>query len=218
MVILSLSELCRPFVHQTTFITILPVCRPYLEILESPVPFVCGVLKSTKAVFAPQHCVVIDLDLDSICETSNLPELPDAEEIARQINNLLTNDDTIRLPGNRPWSFAGILSKKQPETVRLHPYKVAWMYEGIVDQYNLTPKMIDNIIEIFGSALNVEKIVSHFLVTDKTDETNPITTFNKSMFLESLTEKQREFFQEFLGTMTFTHFLHDMVDALDSRA
>jgi hypothetical protein len=226
MSILSLRELCRPFVHQTTFVPVLPDCRGYLGILgilDSPVPFVCGLLKSTRAVQVPSHCVVIDLDDDAIYEPCNMPDLPAADEIARQLTNLLaTHDEEIRLPGNKSRSFgnvtAGVLSKRQTATIRLHPYKVAWMYEEIVDQYNLSPKMIDEIIDIFGNAINVDTIVRQFLVTDRTDHRRRITAFHKDLFLESLTERQRKFFTEFLATTMFSQFLHGMIDTLDSQA
>jgi hypothetical protein len=92
------------------------------------------------------------------------------------------------------------------------------MYRGIVDQYNLSPMMIDDIIDIFADTLNIETLVGQFLVTDRTNDRRRVTTFNKDLFLESLTGKQREFFREFLATTMFIEFLHDMIDTLDSQA
>jgi hypothetical protein len=73
--VLCLQELIRPLTWQGTFVPVLPDRDDYLGMLESPVPYVIGLIKTGTQPPVPDYATVVDLDLDQVIEPDRTPPL-----------------------------------------------------------------------------------------------------------------------------------------------
>jgi hypothetical protein len=232
--VLCLRKLCEPFSSKGTFLPVLPATPLFLPILESPVPFVCGLLKPAPPL--PDYVVRIDLDDNRVFDPDKSPVIPGAEALGEKLNRLLTEQSPDVLIPRRPvgrtrsQSVKGVSvslhssrgksqSKSPPRTsvdtdwvefvrTRLHPYQYAPLFARIQHKYLLVPMLVEAVMGYFRTRLEreLEVLMRPCFITDTTDIEHPVAVFNQELFLMSIDEDQRLFYRGFLGTTSFQEF------------
>lgn len=225
MAVLAARTILTPFKVEATLLPIIPNDETFLPILESPVPYICG-LVSTSAIGSltlPDVVCIVDLDkqkvTDSVLSQTGLI-VPHHKKLITNLNHLLQeNASTIMTPpkkierkgktvSNPKYDefFDEISSFMRPPIYLLtHPTK-----------YVFNPPLVENILKLFSGHLVPElelKIKSCF-VTDSTDISHPITVFNKDLFLASIEPSQQEFFDSFINTTLFQQYCEGKTDEM----
>jgi hypothetical protein len=215
---LMIRDLLKPFKYRGTFLPILPLTDEFLPLLDSPVPFVCGILKSHRTVPFPSFACVVDLDRDSIRDPDNSPLVAGGEELINKINTLLEqNASAITVPPSTYWLDGEC--ERNPEhrefiSAHLHPFSALVSFRLVERKYIFGQVMVNEIAKLFRLRLApvLETILPPCFVTDRTDEDNPITVFNKEVFVDCLDEVDRPFYRAFLGTSMFQDFADGLME------
>jgi hypothetical protein len=210
---LCLSRLCKPFVLQCIFLPILP--RHFLGLLESPVPFICGVVRRKRPVTAPAYVALINLDSDSIVEEDQTPLLPDADRLIEKLTSLFEfNAREILIPKPRTRGFRrDDASRRDFIATRIHKFAAPLSYAAHDRRYIFTLEISEAIDGLFRCqfAPLLERVMQPCFVTDRSDR-NPVTVFNQDLFLASV--PHREFYEIFVSTTVFNEFADVLMDEL----
>jgi hypothetical protein len=237
--VLCLRSLCRPFRFRGTYLSVLPSGPDFVGVLDSPVPFVCGIVKRTDMPEIPSHVVVIDLDGGVIRDPEMSPLLPQGTELVATLDSLIKRQrGDIEIPGpdtprhrTRSLSQLGtrrpppaappvqspppkVPDQRTPEVIiefikkRRHPLILPWHYMRYQRRYIFGPVLVGEIVDLFRRHLapRLDQLIRPCFITDTTDIDNPVTVFNRELFLASVPPKERPFYEAFVATTSFTEF------------
>jgi hypothetical protein len=215
--VLCLQELIRPLTWQGTFVPVLPDRDDYLGMLESPVPYVIGLIKTGTQPPVPDYATVVDLDLDQVIEADRTPLFRQCPMIASRLRSSFDRHVTAQLPPMMTRSHRGSIvpNPKYASAVKqLRGQFTSWhSYTSCERKFIFTEKHADEIANIVRSGIApfVEKAVRPFFVTDTTDDL-PVTVFNQELFLQNLSGNDLRFYQAFCETQMFHGHLEKMMD------
>ena len=215
--VMCLRELMMPFKYQSTFLPLVPNTSQYINILESPVPFICGIVKTEHQRTIPDHVAVVDLDCNAIYDPDNVPLIPKAKKIKQQITKLFQKRSKDI---NAPAAKSKIADKATSPAyfdfivAHMHPCVSAHTYIISPKKYVFPTEVVDQIVATFRELIapKIEKLIAPCFVSDTTDIENPVTIFNKELFLDSVGKKARPFFSEFVNTTMFQEFCDGKTD------
>jgi hypothetical protein len=208
---LCLRELVRPFRYRGTFLPVLPECEKYRAVLESPMPYVVGILKSRAAVRIPEYATVVDLDADTVIDPDNGPRVAGAGRAAARLRALF-GAWRVDLPpmwtGRRNPEYAAAVHARKGEFASWHSYVQA------PRSLMFSDAQVDEIARIFGTLIAPDVAARAVLcfVTDRTVKRCPVTIFNRELFLASLEEPDAPFYRAFAQTMMFNEFIDRQLD------
>ena len=215
MSVLCLRELLKPFKYQGTFLPIVPNSEQYLNILQSPVPFVCGLVKTELPREIPDYVAIIDLSTGEITDPDDVPLVPDAKSLIKKLTKMLIKQNKeILIPPAKPGTsganspYVQFVAKHLTSSVSPNPYFIS------PKKYIFSRKLVDDILDMFRKLIapNLENVIAPCFVSDTTDIENPVTIFNRELFLESVSKKARPFFAEFVNTTMFQEFCDSKTD------
>jgi hypothetical protein len=216
--VLCLKELCKPFNLRCTFLPLLPATPEFLSFLDSPVPFVLGILRGTHRIEVGAYVVVVDLDADTVTDPDRSPLLPGAPELIDRLKATLDlNKAEIVIPRpsvNMKTERAARMKREWAEFVKtkMHPFSVPFIYWHYQRKYIFTESVIEDIICKFRVQIAppLEQLLSPCFITDTTDIDNPVTVFNNDLFMASVKPADQPFYRAFLSTSAF----HEYSDSL----
>lgn len=220
--IIAAVTLLAPFSHNGTIMPVIPSDPQFSALLDSPVPYVCGKLIDRDEEFvAPAHVCVVDLDHDQVYEQHKIPELPNSQELKQNIKNILKeHEEQILVP--QQIVKLGVLKKQTKVNEKYIEFlKTISDYvcpRAIINlkyqKYVFSLDVSNKIIDCFKNAVapTVESLIKPCFVTETTDISNPVTIFNKELFLLSVPETDRPFFTAFINTTMFQDFCDSEAD------
>jgi hypothetical protein len=215
--ILCLRELCGPLKLHATFVPILPENRDYLGILHSPVPYVCGIVRKESLSELPPYVAIIDIDRGTITDPEESPLLADSDSLIAKLKDFLSTHKTeVSLPratgkGNVDLQFAEWVAFLKD---KMHGYVVPWSYLRYDRSYVFGQIIAEFIVDIFRGHFpsRLAQWVRPCSITDTTDIGNPVTVFNRELFLESVPQGDRSFYEAFTVTTVFQAFVDSAMD------
>jgi hypothetical protein len=241
--VLCLRELCRPFKSGATFLAVLPGGAD--SILDSPVPFVYGIVRYMGMPTIPAHVVIVDLDHGSVRDPERSPMMPRAQELIGFLDELIANHRAeIEIPVARPppmrersRSLIGRITL-QPQTApppapsaerpeqkplqealefihkRLHHHIVPTHYLRYPRRFIFGAGIVRDILTHFRYHLppTLEQLMRPCFITDTTDIENPVTVFNREVFMGSVDAAEQRFYDAFIGTQGFQEFADSKMD------
>lgn len=220
--IIAAVTLLTPFSHNGTIMPIVPSEPQFSALLDSPVPYVCGKLIDRDEEFiAPTHVFVVDLDHDQVYEQDKIPELPRSKELKQKLKDIIKEHETqISVP---PQVIKQGVLKKQTKINDKYIEFVKTIGDYVCpraiinlryQRYVFTVEVANKIINCFMNAIapTVESLIKLCFVTETTDISNPVTIFNKDLFLLSVPENDRPFFTAFVNTTMFQDFTDTEAD------
>jgi hypothetical protein len=209
---ICLRRLCKPFASRCIFLPILP--RRFITVLESPVPFVCGIVRRKRPVTAPAYVTLIDLDSDSIIEEDPAPLLPDAERLIEKLTSPFEfNARQIVIPKPPRGFRRDDAARREFIASRVHQFAAPESYGTHERRYIFTLEINEAIAGLFKCqfAPALERAMQPCFVTDRTDK-NAVSVFNQELFLDSVPD--REFYEVFVNTTMFNEFADQLMDDL----
>jgi hypothetical protein len=208
---LCLRDLVRPFRSRGTFLAVLPERENYRAVLESPMPYVVGIVKSRAAVRIPEYATVVDLDADTVIDPDDGPRVAGAGRAAARLRALFAAW-RVDLPpmwtGRRNPEYAEAVHARKGEFASWHSYVHA------PRSLMFSDAQVDEIARIFATLIapDVTARAVLFFVTDRTVKRCPVTIFNRELFLASLEGPDAPFYRAFAQTMMFNEFIDTQVD------
>jgi hypothetical protein len=179
-----------------------PLTEQYLGILDSPIPFACGILKTGRPLRIPDHLCIVDLDFHVVSDPDHSPMLANAADLVRELKVLLkSHEPDIHIP--KAHSEAVPFTKQKRSSLSSHH-----CYEMCKHKYVFGERIVDSIVQLIHCHIEarLQLIARPCFVTDTTDLTCPVTVFNQGVFLESVDDKSRRFYTLFSTTMMFQEF------------
>ncbi|KAK8880959.1 hypothetical protein M9Y10_003665 [Tritrichomonas musculus] len=203
MSLISIITLFKPFKSKSTIILpILPSKPFFLQILDSPVPYVIGTTSQTR-----DADLIVNIDSFEITANTNIPLLPQRNElISKLINIISTNGKKCTIPqcdvnGDKPLC---------PEFIKFvdnyNPYNFPFIYISLIKlTYIFPPNIVDTIIDVFRNHItpSLTETINSCLVTDNSDPHKPVTICNIGLFLCQVPDCDREFYEKFTQTNTW---------------
>jgi hypothetical protein len=220
---LTLSMLCirglaEPFHYRGAFLPILPDRDEYLGVLDAPTPYVVGVLKWNTAVRIPGGVCLVDLDTDTIADPENSPMITGADSFIRALKLLI---EKVVLPPIRVVGEVKGVNPMYVEAVRANKSEFASFHSYLhcERKYVLNDSQIEEIVTAFEElvAPQLNALAPLCFVTDRTDTRNPVTVFNRELFIASLTEPARDFYGAFSQTTMFQEFIDKKMEQKSRR-
>jgi hypothetical protein len=237
--VLCLRELCQPFKSRVMFLAVLPGGADYVGLLDSPVPFVCGIVKHMAMPAIPPHVVVVDLDRESVRDPESSPPMPRAEALAASLEELVArNRADIEIPLPKPARsrepsrtppgrvFAPSAEESAPEPhnplqealdfvhKRVHHGVVGVHYLRYPRRFIFREALVRDILTQFRHHLppTLEQLIRPCFITDTTDIEHPVTVFNREVFMASIDSAEQPFYDAFIGTTAFQEFADSKMD------
>ena len=224
MSVLAARTLLSPFKIGATLLPIVPNNPTFLQLLESPVPYICGIIStsSSSSISLPDNICIIDLDKGTLADPMLNVTLPRAKDLIHHLNAAIKQykQAIVVPPLNLPAKNSK--SSRNPKYVEffdsVHYYMRPSQYTRRIKQkYVFVPPLVEDIMRLFSGhiAPKLEKMIKPCFVTDSTDLTNPVTVFNLDLFLASVKSDEEEFYREFCSTTIFQQFCDGKTDEMD---
>jgi hypothetical protein len=225
MSVLCLKELCKPFNLRCTFLPILPETPEFVSFLDSPVPYILGILRHGQRIAVAGYVVVVDLDADTITDTDKSPLLPGGAGLIDRLKALIDHNraDVLMPPRPARGEAAGSKGERQVRIrrewaefvrARMHPLLLPFVYSHYSRRYILSEELIGEIAAMFASQIepSLEELLRPCFITDTTDIDSPVTVFNKELFLASVDPADKPFYTAFVHTTAFQDFSDSLMD------
>ncbi|OHS95372.1 hypothetical protein TRFO_10499 [Tritrichomonas foetus] len=213
--IIGIVSLLKPFEPIATMVLpLLPMDPKYQDFLESPCPYIVG-------VFTPYQDfeMLVNLDTSTIVEKVKTPRLPNEEKLKCNISRALASGgDFIKVPPKMIEQDGQRI--KNPDHTKffqnLSPLLFPFIFTSMSNVKCMpTPEICTEIIAAFQG--HFPKILGQSIVecfmTDTTDIQNPITVFNKDLFMLSAEKCDHAFYEIFFQTQIWEIFCDVSVNA-----
>ncbi|OHT08535.1 hypothetical protein TRFO_22866 [Tritrichomonas foetus] len=220
--VLSAVELAAPFELNAMVMPVLPKDSSYLQLLDSPCPYIIGLVKDDVGYRIPAGVTVVDLDHDTINDPDKNPDFPFVSKFEHKLAEILKeNEPSVLVPPKV--LYKGVFKKTDPYInpkyvdfiKHTENFTVPRFYIDLrPPKYVFTEKVVTELVKAFETVLSplAESLVWACLVTDTTDVNNPITVFNRDLFLASCEPHTVKFFDNFLNTTVFQRFCDQKID------
>ena len=213
MTLIAALSLLKP--HRSRAMTILPILpsrKDFLQLLDSPVPYIIGTSTSTK-----DADLIVNIDSFEVTINTQIPQLPNRNKLIQKLNKIISQNHTIcSIPQKRFSTNSGDSSTNRPLNKeylsfieKYDPYNFPVIYISLMKlTYIFPPSVVDLIIDAFRNNFTpyISELISGCFVTDATDAANPVTVCNNELFLCQVPEIDREFYEKFIQTDTWEVF------------
>ena len=184
--------LLKPFVFQGQVIPILPCTPDYLELLNSPTPFIIGCAPdpSLNDISLLDSCIIVDLDKRCVPPVSYYPRFPSFDTVVAELNTLL----------------ALKVNTEDPQTPNfLRKYQSY--------KYNFPAAMNDKILNCVQAPFNhvITDFLHCFFVTDMSASDSGVTVFNQELFIAQAPEGETAFFEMLMDSQTFREYVEERI-------
>ena len=222
--LLSAVELTSPFKLQCPIMPVIPKQSNYITLFESPTPYVAGFIV-TEGCDIPGDVAIVNLDKDTIIDNDNLPIIPNANKLLSEIKSILDKQSSqILVP--QKYIRTGVLKKEKSlnqEYINFIKNISDFACPKVVmninpPKYIFTEDVTDKISDLFKNSIApiVDSLVIPCFVTETTDISNPVTVFNKDLFLSSVEKDAMPFYTHFLSTSIFQQYCDSKTDEKDA--
>jgi hypothetical protein len=198
MTVLAFACLIRPFELAGPVVPILPNEPSFLQLLNSPAPFLIGcVLTGALREFSfVDSALFVELDKHRVCFTGSvLPEFPNCASVLSSLKAVISN---------RRNAAGGHQSGFPSKLPHLLGHKLAFP-EHTVEQ-------ILGIVQAPLVHVTSDLIVC-FFVTDLSAGDQGVTVFNRQLFIASMPPAQLPFFNLFVESMPFQLYIEKRIRA-----
>ena len=211
--------LIYPFQPGVLVFPVLPVTHDFIQILDSPVPIMCGIHYSVKAY--EKGDVIVDLDRDKVVVRAHVPDLPRQTELLRKLELIMGNvEERIEIPSKHKQILSFTTRDTNPEYVQFvqkaDPFMYPPCFESLADlKYTFSRAIANSIRHAFESHLVpwLTENITNCFVTDVSDGSNgPVTVCNKDLFLYLISDNERDFYNAFVQTNSFETFCTRLAD------
>ncbi|OHT12858.1 hypothetical protein TRFO_17111 [Tritrichomonas foetus] len=228
MAVLAARSILAPFKVEATLLPIVPNNSSFLPLLESPVPYICGLVSTSAALSSitlPEQLCLVDLDKKTVIDQELHVNVPKHLELIEKLNRAIREDEEmITVP---PKFLPGKTSHGKPIPnpdfatffEQTSPYmRPAQYLKTRPPKYVFIPPLVERILHTFSShfAPELESKIKACFVTDSTDLSHPITVFNKDLFLASVDPQQEEFYEAFINTTMFQQYCEGKTDEMQN--
>lgn len=216
--LLSLSliaalSLLKPYRSRaTTVLPVLPSKKNFIQLLDSPVPYIIGTSTSTK-----DADLIVNIDSFEVTVNTAIPNLPQRGKLIQKLNKIISQNQTIcSIPQKRFSSNSDSSSSSRPLNKeylsfieKYDPYNFPVIYISLMKlTYIFPPAVVDLIVRAFRNSFTpfITELISGCFVTDATDPQNPVTVCNNELLLCQVPEADREFYEKFIQTDIWESF------------
>lgn len=228
--VLAASNLLKKLNIEAKIYPIFPTYAAYRDLLDMPFTSIFGFpCHSNEKVrkISDKFDLIIDLDEGQILKEAKIPQLPRKNILTKNLHDLLKEKrpEVRILP---KLSIGRIIETqkvtpdfillKGPKNQNIYPKCFQYFAET---KYIFNPEIIQIILDMFHKIpftfadddSLIEKIFP-CIVTDTSDENNPVSVFNQSLFLTMFNDDDAtlSFMQDFLNTQIFSLFVEKIVD------
>ena len=198
---ISLLGKIGPLVQVTPLI---PNQGDYHMLLQAPTPYIVGSLSDDGSAD-----VIVNLTNNKIIKKNKIPKLPNEKALIHALNTIISDSKSkIKVPSKKSSSYQEFMKN-------LSPLLFPQIFLSLIDvKYILPSAVIDSILNLFEQHITpfLQQKMSECFVTDTTDDVNPITVFNKDLFLTQIPSKEHEFYDVFINTQIFNDFCNSLTD------
>jgi hypothetical protein len=196
MTVFALTCLIRPFEFAGTVIPVLPSGPSYLQLLNSPSPFLIGcVLTGALREFSfVDTALFVELDKHRVCPMgATFPQFPGFAQLSTGIKSVIaTRKNTT---GTHPFEFPRRLVDRLGHKVAFNA--------GVAEQ-------ILGIIQSPLSQITSDLLVC-FFVTDLSEGDQAVTLFNHELFVATVPPPDIPFFNMLFDSMTFQLYVEKRI-------
>lgn len=212
--------LVYPFQPGVLIFPVLPMTRDFIEILESPVPMVCGIHYSVKAY--EKGDVIVDLDKDKVVVRACVPDLPRQAELIRKLEMIMTTvEDRVQIPPKNKEILSFMTSQPNPQYLdfvrQADPFMYPPCFEAFANlKFNFGRSIANSIRHAFESHLvpSLTENIMKCFVTDNSGN-GPVTVCNKDLFLYITPDSEGDFFKALVQTNSFESFCARLTDEFE---
>lgn len=215
--ILAAVNLLHPFEPCVVIMPVIPNNDNFLPLLDSPTPFIIGVVVNEEGfqLHPDSEITLINLDTDTIIEKRTTPIFPDNEQVEQTIN-LLFELHKMKITPPPKYLAKGLFKKdleENPDFTAFMERTSGFNFPQITlsldpPKYIFTEAVNDQIVDTFkkGLPVTIKSLMDPCFVSDTTDINNPVTIFNHELFASSINPEWKEFFDLFINTQIFQQF------------
>lgn len=195
MTVLALDAMLNPFKFSGLVIPILPAEPDYIDFLQSPTPFLIGVVPNP--LIQPntflKTTLFVNLDKHVIAQHDSYPKIPNHQQVIHQLNTLLNS--FVCSEESHPYGFP-------PSFTRYLNHK-----------YNFGLTQIDQIMETVHRSLSqfYTDMIFCFFVTDTGISEKGVTVFNQELFLSASADSEKAFYSALIDSQTFQMFVEKRI-------
>jgi hypothetical protein len=196
MTVFALISLIQPFEFAGTIIPILPIGQSYLQLLNSPAPFLIGcVLTPALKEFAfVDTALFVELDKHKVSfSETEFPKFPAFDQVAAGMKSILGQRRNTE--GGHPFGFPQQLP-------RILGHKIA-LRTGVAEQ----------LVAIIQGPLGqiTSDLLPMFFVTDLSAVDEGVTVFNRELFIATVNPGDLGFFMLLFDSMTFQMYVEKRI-------
>lgn len=222
----ALISLLSPFKFNGLNFPILPNTEKYISLLDSPIPYLCG-LYSLNNVNTSLGSIVVDLDKDYIHENTEIPVIPDSQKLIHRIEHVINHPSILMPQKYNKNIFFQQIPKVNPEFLNFvknihYPHCPNTYYYNNPQKYIFNKSAVHDIIKIFRMHLapKIQKLIEPFFITDSTDAESPITILNHNLLINALGDMEYsevKFYNQFFTTINFHEFCEEKADEKEKQ-
>ncbi|KAK8858300.1 hypothetical protein M9Y10_013402 [Tritrichomonas musculus] len=207
MSLIAILSLLKPFkTRAMTILPILPSRKDFLQILDSPVPYIIGTASSTK-----DADLIVNIDSFEVIANTRIPSLPNRNNLIKKLTAIIHDNQQVCSVPQKRFSISPNdnssnkqLNKEYLDFIaRYNPYNFPVIYISLMKlTFIFPPTIIELIIDAFRSNIipYMSETIHGCFVTDATDPSNPVTVCNNGLFLCQVPNRDREFYEKFIQT------------------
>jgi hypothetical protein len=206
-VVLSSLVLVAPLQLKCSMLPILPSDPVFLNFLDSPIPYVFGVLGSShlEEISIDVDHTVLFIDDNSISYPDDIPHMPNASQLRESLSKLIENDEYLVPKGRAAkdfWKFRDLIGI--PTYMSIHLQNKYCFFQG---QSQSIMAVFNKFIEQFVS----KNKLSASTMRNTTDPDNPAVGFVKEAYMIDEPSESLYFLDVFVGTQAFQAYFDKVV-------
>jgi len=202
--VLAGLALVHPMTFKGAILPILPNDPDFLEYIDTPVPYVFGALSTqllSQIVISPD-ITMINIDTKKVYYPDDMPHMPNAGELRKQLKDLLTSLDVVS-PSTNDVNF---WMKRRQNALPIHIKRKSRL------KYSFLPSDTERIFRVFRQftepLVNSDRLAG-CRVRDTTDPDNPAIGFVKEVYMITVRPEDVEFIEMFVSTQTFQGYCEE---------
>lgn len=222
--VLAVRAIISPFPFKTPLFPYIPNKDPYIGLLNSPVPYIAGVLKSTdmSEIVLDDNATIVDLETGKI-KCPPVVHLPNREGLIKRLKDILEEcREKITVPQRsiKKTIFSSPSFNQNYysffKNMDMHSMPSQFMYYHY-QKYIFDHETTEKVMFAFTNhvAPDINELIAPCFVTDSTDPERPVTVFNRQLFLDTAPADAKEFYHLFSQSAVFANFCDKKTDEVD---
>lgn len=203
-IVLASILLVSPLSSKCSMLPIIPDNPTYLDFLESPVPYVFGVLSSPNLenVSIDSDQTILFVDDHTVSYPDDIVHMPNAKQLRDTLSKILEDESSIVPKEKRKsfWEIRRVLGLPIMMSLIIHSN-----YFFIPDQTERIMSAIYSFVQNFVS----KKKLNASRIRNTTDPNNPAVGFVKEAYLVDEPPENIEFLEQFLATQAFQAYFDE---------